>query len=124
LPKADLDSARINIGKTPHWGPIFFPLGKDKDGVTINRNIFLPKSYDPSTIDGLATLAHELFHVDQYRTQVMTVAKYLLEAKKHGTGSANKYEAPAYDFEDAVRRQLTAVGRAWDGSLIMPGDKQ
>jgi RHS repeat-associated protein len=119
LPKVDLDKAMINIGKTPHYGVLRFPFPKDAVGVTVNYNIFFRKgAYDPGRTQGIALLAHELFHVDQYRTGVMTPFSYVREALRHGSGMENKYEAPAYEFEQAVERQLSSTGRAWDGSLL------
>lgn len=119
LPKVDLEKAIINIGKTPHYGMLRFPMPPGADAVTVNYNIFIRKrAYDPATIDGLGLLAHELFHVDQYRTGVMTPVAYLREALKNGGGMENKYESPAYAFESAVKEHLTSKGTAWDGSLI------
>lgn len=89
------------------------------DGVTVNYNIFFRKNvFDPGKPEGLALLAHELFHVDQYRTGVMTPFSYLREALRDGSERGNKYEEPAYVFENAVLAHLTSHGTYWTGALI------
>ena len=119
LPKADLDRAVIHIGQTPRYHKIPFPFPENADAVTVNNDIYIRKGkYDPSKPEGLALLAHELFHVDQYRIKTMTVWSYLREAKSHGTYMENKFEEPAYRFGDAVLEHLTSHGTRWDGSLI------
>lgn len=113
LSKATRDDAILHIGKVPFW------LRHDADAVTLHNDIYFRNGvYDPGTFEGLALLAHELFHVDQYARGWMTVKSYLLEAMKHGGDEENKYEAPAYRFQNAVLQHLTSSGTYWDGSLI------
>jgi hypothetical protein len=108
IPKVDLDNADLHDdGKLPWWFN-----KKDNDAVTVNNDIYVvPGVYDPSTVEGLALIAHELVHVGQYRTGYLTRLKYLLEAARHGTGptSKNKYEKPAYDKGDEVQQALDAL---------------
>lgn len=68
---------------------------------------FRPGVYDPTTIDGLATLGHELMHVGQYRNG-MTLAKYLWTSK-HGYDN-NPYEKEAYRREEEIRQALLEHG--------------
>jgi hypothetical protein len=120
LPEADVENAVIHFGETPRVGIVRFPMPKNADGVTVNNNIYLRKStLGLPRIKFLGLLAHELFHVDQYRTGTMTVSAYLTEVVKgHGTEEGNKFEEPAYRFGLAVEQHLSSTGKAWDGSLI------
>jgi RHS repeat-associated protein len=115
LPEIDLNNAVIHVGKTPHFGLIPFPFPENADAVTVHNNIFVRKSaYDPGSPEFLDLLAHEIFHVGQYRTHQMTVTSYLREAAQHGGGENNKYERPAYEFGRIVYRHLTS----YDGTYI------
>jgi len=70
-------------------------------GITRGNNIyFRPGVYDPSTVDGLADLGHELVHVGQYRNGA-TWLKYLWAAR-HGYGKS-KYEEPPFEKHDEIR---------------------
>ena len=98
IPKIDLDNANLHDGQVPWY------LGKDYEGITRGNDIYFRQGvYDPSTIDGLATLGHELVHVGQYRNG-MTFAKYLW-ASRHGYDK-NPYEKPAYDKEAEIKAAL------------------
>ena len=121
LPKADIDTAVVHFGETPRLGFVPFPMPKKSAAVTVHNQIYMRKEVlRYSRIKFLAALAHELFHVDQFRTGTMTWASYLKEAHDHGTFMDNKFEAPAYRFETAVEQHLQSVGTAWDGTLIVP----
>jgi RHS repeat-associated protein len=98
IPKIDLDNANLHDGQVPWY------LGKDYEGITRGNDIYFRQGvYDPSTIDGLATLGHELVHVGQYRNG-MTWAKYLW-ASRQGYDK-NPYEKPAYDKEAEIKAAL------------------
>ncbi len=78
----------------------------DVIGTTIGNNIYLQKGeYDSGTVAGLALLGHELVHVDRYRAG-MTVGAYLSELAKHGAGTENRYERPAYLEQDQILQNL------------------
>jgi hypothetical protein len=95
-----LDAADVHPGKVPWWF-----RNKDYEGITRNKDIyFRPGVYDPSTIEGLAKLGHELVHVGQYRNG-MTWAKYLW-ASRHGYDK-NPYEKDAYDKQDEIQNAMT-----------------
>ena len=104
----DLNNAIIHVGQTPKDGILPFPFPSDASAVTVHNNIYIRRQYyDPETSDFLGhLLSHELYHVFQYRTGVMTPFSYLREAARHGSGVDNKFEAPAYDFGDWVFEQL------------------
>jgi RHS repeat-associated protein len=109
IPKTDLDKADIRE-KWPPKAFKFLPiplLPKEVEALTIGNTIFMrPGRYDPAIVKGLALLGHELFHVGQFRTKVLTKAKYIDELLKHGAGPENKYEAPAWDKEAAIQKGL------------------
>ena len=116
IPRIDLDNADIRENEWPPKIGKFFPipLSKDVAAITLGNKIYIrPGEYDPTTIDGEALLGHELVHVGQYRTGEMTRAGYLNELIKHGSGTQNKYEAPAYGLEDEIKFSLPALLRAF-----------
>jgi len=74
-------------------------------GITTGNDIyFRPNAYDPTTIEGLAKLGHELVHVGQFRNG-MTWAKYVW-ALRHGYDD-NPHEKPAYDKGDEILTTMT-----------------
>ncbi len=88
------------------------PLSSDVEGLTLENNIYLrPGAYDPSTADGLALLGHELVHVGQYQRDGLNRLSYIRELLRHGSGRENKFENPAYDKGDQIRRDLPTKGR-------------
>jgi len=99
----------------PKIGKFFpIPLSKDVAAITLGNNIYIrPGEYDPTTVDGRALLGHELVHVGQYRTGEMARAGYIKELIKHGSGTKNKYEAPAYGLEDEIKFSLPALLQAF-----------
>jgi len=106
IPPIDLDNADIHDdGKVPKWF-----LDKSASAVTDHNDIyFRPGQYNSWKPEDLAGLGHELVHVGQYRRKELTKLKYLLEAAKHGSGRANKYERPAYNLEDLLDVTLAGV---------------
>lgn len=89
-------------------GPLVKPFLRNTIGLTLENDIYLrPGAYDPSTIDGLALLGHELVHVGQYRDGTLTRSKYFRELLRHGSGPKNKYETPAYDEEQKILNGLS-----------------
>jgi len=99
IPKIDLDKADLHDGQVPWY------LGQDYGGITRGNDIyFRPGVYDPSTINGLGVLGHELVHVGQYRNG-LTWLKYLL-ASRHGY-EKNPYEIPAFQKEEEIKAGLT-----------------
>jgi uncharacterized protein DUF4157 len=78
--------------------------------VTVYNNIYIRAGeYDPSTAAGFSLLAHELYHVGQYRRNEMSRWSYLMEAARHGGGPENRFEKPAYVFGDKVNDELQKV---------------
>jgi hypothetical protein len=77
----------------------------------VNNNIYLRRqAYDPEEPSFLGlVLSHELYHVFQYRTGIMTPLSYLREAATHGSYMDNKFERPAYDFGQWVYEQLVSM---------------
>jgi len=121
IPQIDLDNADLHDdGKVPRWF-----TDKSANAVTDHNHIyFRPGKYNPSVVDGdngadgLAGLAHELYHVGQYRRKEHTKLKYLIEAAKHGSYRNNKYEKPAYALEDLVRATLPAeLNKPFNGGV-------
>jgi uncharacterized protein RhaS with RHS repeats len=97
IPKVDLDNADLHEGHVPWWLP------KSSEAVTLHNNIyFRAGQYYPDRPGGIAALGHELFHVGQYRRGEMTEKSYVREMLHHGGGEKNKYEKPAYEFEQNV----------------------
>jgi RHS repeat-associated protein len=112
IPQADLDRADVHEDKWPPKIAKFISLGPflsgDVVGVTLENDIYLrPGAYDPSTPDGLGLLGHELVHVGQYRQDTSRKA-YCGELIRHGSGTKNKYEAPAYAKGNDVQTQLSS----------------
>ena len=76
-------------------------MSKDYEGITRGNDIyFRPGIYDPTTIEGLATLGPQLVHVGQYRNG-MTWAKYVW-ALRNGYDN-NPYEKTAYENKTRSR---------------------
>jgi RHS repeat-associated protein len=102
IPKIDLDKADLHPGEVPWY---FHLVSKDFEGITRGNDIyFRPGVYDPTTVEGLAKLGHELVHVGQYRNG-LTWAKYLW-ASRHSYDK-NPYEKPAYDKQDEIENTMT-----------------
>ena len=80
--------------------------------ITLGATIYFRQAslYDPHTPAGLALLAHELKHVEQYqeRKLVKFYWHYLQEYLRHRYGKKIKFEAEAYAFQRLVQQQLQA----------------
>lgn len=66
--------------------------------------------YNPHTPVGLALLAHELKHVEQYleRKLVKFYSRYMWDYLRHSYGKKITFEAEAYAFEKVVFKQIKA----------------
>jgi len=116
IPKIDLDNADLRENEwPPKIGKLFpIPLLKDVAAITLGNKIYVrPGEYDGTTVEGTALLGHELVHVGQYRTGVLTRGRYIKELMKHGSGAKNKYEAPAYAMGDDILFSLPAFLEAF-----------
>ena len=68
-----------------------------------------PRYYDPGSITGLALLAHELKHVEQYEIEGIFrfLWRYLREWLKVGYDlDRHPYEKEAYAFQNLVEKRL------------------
>jgi len=78
--------------------------------ITLGGTIYIRQlgSYNPHTVDGLAFLAHELKHMEQYEREGpgKFYAKYLWAYIFHGYGESVPFEAEAYAFQRQVRAHL------------------
>jgi hypothetical protein len=102
--KPYIDSIDLNKADIHDYMPWW--VKSSAAGYTDGNDIyFQPGAYSPATVDGFALLGHELVHVGQYRGG-MTALDYSLEWLSHGSGIANKYEAPAYAMQDKIRLDL------------------
>ena len=101
IPEVDLNHAQIYDQAEPDGLP------EGYDAVTNHNDILIrPGKYNSTTAAGLALLGHELVHVGQWRDG-MSEYDYLWEARKNGTGRANKYEKPAYDMQKRIEDDLS-----------------
>ncbi|PPD52469.1 MAG: hypothetical protein CTY12_06475 [Methylotenera sp.] len=83
-----LHYTRIVDGHTPFW------LWPSMCAVVLQQKIYFRAGYyQPSTLQGIALLGHELTHVEQF-LQGMTIWHYLWECR-HGYVK-NRYEVAAY----------------------------
>lgn len=84
------------------------PIG----AITLNHTIHfrMTDEYNPHTPSGLALLAHEVKHVEQYEQEglVKFYLKYLLAFIRHGYGQRVPFEAEAYALQGQVQAHLTA----------------
>jgi len=68
-----------------------------------------PRYYDPCSIQGLALLAHELKHVEQYEIagRLRFLWRYLREWLKAGCDlDRHPYEREAYALQERVKKRL------------------
>ena len=85
--------------------------GAEISAITLGRTINIRKMerYDPHSPRGLALLAHELKHVEQYERygRVRFYLKYLSDYLRHGYGENEvALEAEAYQLERQVKKHL------------------
>jgi len=82
----------------------------DVSAVTLGHTIYYCKQerYDPHSTEGLALLAHEAKHVEQYEREglVKFCAKYVLAFLSKGYGRSIPFEGEAYEFEEKVEAHL------------------
>ena len=80
--------------------------------ITLGATVYfrIEELYDPHTPKGLALLAHEIKHVEQYldRKLVKFYSKYVWDYLQHSYGKNISFEAEAYAFEQVVLKQLKA----------------
>jgi hypothetical protein len=80
--------------------------------ITLGTTVYfrIEELYEPHTPKGLALLAHEFKHVEQYlnRKLVKFYSKYVWDYLQHSYGKNISFEAEAYTFEKAVLKQLKA----------------
>lgn len=64
--------------------------------------------YNPHSASGLALLAHELKHVEQYKQRGLFkfYAAYVWDYLRHGYGEMVRFEAEASDFQRQVQAHL------------------
>jgi hypothetical protein len=78
--------------------------------ITLGRTIYFrdPELYEPHTAQGLAFLAHEIKHVEQFERLGLVgfYAKYIADYFRGGYGREIEYEDEAYEFQQVVSRHL------------------
>jgi len=99
IPRTDLDCALLQTGRVPWY------LHKGFCGITRGHRIYL-RHYDPSSIEDLILLGHELVHVGQYRAG-MNWASYLWSAR--GGYTRCHFEKKAYAVEKRIRSKLGEI---------------
>ncbi|MEQ1747966.1 MAG: RHS repeat-associated core domain-containing protein [Prosthecobacter sp.] len=109
IPKVDLDNADLLLdrGRIEMMGVRARTIG--------NRIKVRAGEYNSKSPSGLALLAHELYHVGQYRQKKMSKASYVNEARKNGFGPKNKFEKPAYELD--IRVELDLLKKALEGKF-------
>ena len=77
-------------------------------------------NYDPHTAWGLALLAHEIKHVEQYEKDgwFRFYVKYIWAYVLHGYGPLVPFEAEAVEFQRQVEEHLTAEFESNPGCQI------
>ncbi len=105
IPAVDLESATLHVGDMPFYAD----MAIDASAITRDTDIyFKDRSLTFTEPKSLATLAHELVHVGQYRNG-MNWATYLASiVASGGYGRSNMYEGPAYAMGDKVLAYLQA----------------
>ncbi len=86
-----------------------FSKGRAK-AITLGKTIYFCgiEQFQPHTPRGLALIAHELKHIEQYERDRLLgfYARYLWGYIRHGYGKEIGYEATAYALEAAVKAHL------------------
>jgi len=84
--------------------------GTEIAAITLGRVIYFrkPDFYNPHTPHGLAFLAHEIKHVEQFERHGWAVFcfRYFIEYLRHGYGARISFEAEAFEFERQVSDNL------------------
>jgi hypothetical protein len=82
----------------------------DVSAITLSHTIYYRKldRFNPHTAGGLALLAHEAKHVEQYEREGLLkfCVKYVWAFVFKGDGRSIPFEGEAYDFEDKVEAHL------------------
>lgn len=86
-------------------------IARRRSAITLGHLIIFtkPRYYDPYSIPGLALLAHELKHVEQYEIEGMLrfLGRYLRDWLKVGYDlDRHPYEKEAYAFQNLVEKRL------------------
>jgi hypothetical protein len=85
--------------------------GKKIGAITLRSTIYFREldEYTPHTAPGLAFLAHELKHVEQYQIDgfVKFYIRYIWDYILHGYGEEVAFEAEASEFQRQVMEHLT-----------------
>jgi len=107
FPNMDLGEAKVKDSGFSAW------LVKKlrRGAITVGGTVFFGQGYfDVSSIGGLALIAHELKHVEQYKEEgtMKFLVKYLRDWARTGFKYTRDlpFEREAYDLEDAVRQHL------------------
>lgn len=115
--------AKLNIatGLVAFLSSERFSKGRTK-AITLGKTIYFcgVDQYQPHIVNGLALIAHELKHVEQYESDKLLgfYAKYLWGYLRHGYGKDIGYESTAYAFETVVKDHLQ--GEFNDNAGISP----
>lgn len=85
--------------------------GKEISATTLGETIYFrqPERFDPTSPAGLALLAHEIRHVEQYRDRggvVRFALAYISEYMRGGYGTGISFEADAYQVGRIVYAHL------------------
>ncbi|MBC8507500.1 MAG: DUF4157 domain-containing protein [Anaerolineales bacterium] len=96
------------------WLPRFLSshrfAGTEIAAITLGHTIYFRKLelYNPHTLKGLALLAHELKHVEQFEREGARqfYSNYFSEYRKHGYSEEITLEAEAYVFERRIFAHL------------------
>jgi hypothetical protein len=82
----------------------------DVSAVTLGHTIYYRKQerFDPHSTAGLALLAHEAKHVEQYEREglIKFCAKYVLAFLSKGYGRSIPFEGEAYELQEKVKTHL------------------
>ena len=117
---SDHDLSRVVIHLSIPWYVRKFAKITPAAYTSGNKIYFAPNQYDPSTVDGIASIAHEITHVEQYRKygKLRFRVKYLaffLKNKRKQMEDSEAYEGIAFEkeaFEKAeeVKKYLKTEG--------------
>lgn len=116
----DHDLCRVLIHQSIPWHVRRFARVAPEAYTSGNHIYFAPGKYDPSSVEGIATIAHELTHSQQYKKYGrfrfrLRYLKYYFENKRKRMDDYNAYEQipferEAYDKEREIIEYLKARG--------------
>ena len=115
VPERNLRELRVVTGAPGRWLPVLFR----SNAVTLGgRVLFREGHYSPDTKRGLALIAHESLHVEQWRD--LGVVRFLYQYLRGLLASGFRHDAhPLERGPVEVQRRLRALLDAEDGG---PGD--